>query len=222
MAPRCIKVYERVWCTRPWFILSCTRENSPTCLQCVASRTAKSPEGWAMLYSVICLLATYLFGSLFWLDEWLEQGPVKSDSCSNMARVKQTLPFGIAQVPRLPSALGHDCIYFTNLISCDEDHWWRVHTYWHFQIAEVCQRDPQITPRQDSILIVEVLLPDESDCLRICDIPGAQDSCSYKTSIQTKEFYLPKKKEESLWCRTIETSSSNFSVLFLSESVQLA
>ncbi|XP_063615604.1 proteoglycan 4-like, partial [Penaeus indicus] len=58
----------------------------------------------------------------------------------------------------------------------------------HRKIIEVCQHDPHISPQRDGSLIVEVSSPDESDRLRaICNIPGAQVSCSpHKTLYQCK------------------------------------
>ena len=68
-------------------------ELSHVCLPCVASRITRRQESWRLSDAARCALqlATHLFGPLFWLDGWLDQGSVKSIGWSNMARVKQAL-----------------------------------------------------------------------------------------------------------------------------------
>lgn len=108
MAPRCIKTYERGWCTHSWFILPWAGENSThVCLPCVASRIARRQESWRLCVASCALqLATHLLGPLFLADEWLDQGPAKSISWSDMARVKQEMPGQHRIGPSTPISTG--------------------------------------------------------------------------------------------------------------------
>lgn len=79
----------------------------PTCLPCVASCIARRQESWRLcVASCAQQLATHLFGPLFLADEWLDQGPAKSISWSDMARVKQEMPGQHRIGPSTPISTG--------------------------------------------------------------------------------------------------------------------